>query len=110
MVSGRQAGIFVHWGLYSIPAFAEETDGDFTTFMRDLTAMKDTHGAVPYAEWYLNALRIPGLGDREYHERTFGRGVSYFDLRRRFEADAARSTSMIGRRSSPRSGLATWSW
>jgi alpha-L-fucosidase len=21
-------GIFVHWGLYSIPAFAERTDGD----------------------------------------------------------------------------------
>jgi Alpha-L-fucosidase len=29
--------IFVHWGLYSIPAFAERTDGDFTAFMRDLT-------------------------------------------------------------------------
>ena len=83
-------GIFVHWGLYSIPAFAERTEGDFTTFMRDLTSMKDTHGAVPYAEWYLNALRIPGSATAEYHKRTFGPGFSYFDLRRRFALDAAK--------------------
>ena len=82
-------GIFVHWGLYSIPAFAERTDGDFTTFMRDLTQMRDTRGAVPYAEWYLNALRIPGSATAAYHERTFGQGFSYFDLRRRFATAAA---------------------
>lgn len=53
-------GVFIHWGLYSIPAFAERADGDFTTFMAELTAGKDTKGRTPYAEWYLNALRVPG--------------------------------------------------
>jgi Alpha-L-fucosidase len=48
-------GIFVHWGLYSIPAFAERTDGDYTAFMRELAAGKDTRGRVPYADFYLNA-------------------------------------------------------
>jgi alpha-L-fucosidase len=42
-------GIFVHWGLYSIPAFAERPDGDYTAFMRELTAGEDTRGRVPYA-------------------------------------------------------------
>jgi alpha-L-fucosidase len=32
-------GIFIHWGLYSIPAFSERTNGDFAAYMRDLTAM-----------------------------------------------------------------------
>jgi hypothetical protein len=55
-------GVFVHWGLYSIPAFAEagQTDGDYPGFMAELTAGKDTKGRIPYAEWYLNALRVPG--------------------------------------------------
>jgi hypothetical protein len=49
-------GIFVHWGLYSIPAFAERTGDDYTAFMRDLTTGKDTRGRIPYAEWYLLVL------------------------------------------------------
>jgi alpha-L-fucosidase len=82
-------GIFVHWGLYSIPAFAERTDGDYTAFMRDLTAGKDTRGRVPYAEFYLNALRVPGSATARYHQATYGPDVSYFDLRDRFERSAA---------------------
>jgi alpha-L-fucosidase len=82
-------GIFVHWGLYSVPAFAERTDGDYTAFMRDLTAGKDTKGRIPYAEWYLNALRVPGSPTARYHQATYGRDVSYFDFRRQFQAAAA---------------------
>jgi 3-methyladenine DNA glycosylase AlkD len=40
-------GLFVHWGLYSIPAFAERAEGDFTAFIRDLAAGKDTRAASP---------------------------------------------------------------
>jgi alpha-L-fucosidase len=39
--------MFVHWGLYSIPAYAEQANGDFPGYIRDLTAMKDTAGATP---------------------------------------------------------------
>jgi alpha-L-fucosidase len=73
-------GIFVHWGLYSIPAFAEPTGGDYTTFMRDLTAGKDTRGRIPYAEWYLNALRAPGSPTARHHQATYGTDFSYFDV------------------------------
>jgi alpha-L-fucosidase len=82
-------GVFVHWGLYSIPAFAERTDGDFTTFMAELTAGKDTKGRTPYAEWYLNALRVPGSRTSRFHERNYGKGSSYFDFARRFDSSAA---------------------
>jgi alpha-L-fucosidase len=82
-------GIFIHWGLYSIPAFAERTNGDYAAYMRELTAMKDTAGATPYAEWYLNALRVPGSATARHHQATYGAGFSYFDFRRQFHADAA---------------------
>jgi alpha-L-fucosidase len=81
-------GIFVHWGLHSIPAFAEADAGDFATYMRDLAAGKDTKGRVPYAEWYLNALRVPGSATARYHEATYGKDFSYFDLQARFDRDA----------------------
>jgi alpha-L-fucosidase len=82
-------GIFVHWGMYSIPAFAERATGDFAAYMRDLTAMKDTAGATPYAEWYLNALRVPGSATARHHDATYGQGFSYLDFRPQFDASAA---------------------
>jgi alpha-L-fucosidase len=82
-------GIFVHWGLYSIPAFAERTGDHYTAFMRDLTAGKDTGGRIPYAEWYLNALRVPGSPTARYHQATYGRDFSYFDFQTPFDAGAA---------------------
>jgi alpha-L-fucosidase len=82
-------GIFVHWGLYSIPAFAERSEGDFTAFMRDLAAGKDTGGRVPYAEWYLNALRVSGSPTELHHQATYGKDFSYFDFRSQFDRDAA---------------------
>ncbi len=81
-------GIFVHWGLYSIPAFAERSDGDFTAFMADLTAGKDTRGRLPYAEWYLNALRVPGSATALHHRFTYGADFSYPDFRGPFDAAA----------------------
>jgi alpha-L-fucosidase len=82
-------GIFVHWGLYSVPAFADPTAPDPAQFMRDLAAMKDIGGRNQYAEWYLNGLRIPGSATAEYHARTYGRRFSYFDFQRPFDEHAA---------------------
>lgn len=81
-------GIFIHWGLYSIPAFAEGPDGDFAGFMAELSAGEDTKGAVPYAEWYLNALRTPGSATARHHAATYGVDFSYYDFRTQFEANA----------------------
>jgi alpha-L-fucosidase len=81
-------GIFVHWGLYSVPAFADPGAPDPDQFMRDLAAMKDVGGRIPYAEWYLNGLRIPGSATAEHHSRTYGEQSSYFDFQRPFHEHA----------------------
>ncbi len=55
-------GIFIHWGLYSVPGWAppEGTYGemDFTQFLKN----------NPYAEWYLNSLRIVGSPTWQYRQ------------------------------------------
>src|SRR4028118_958601 len=48
-------GIFIHWGLYSVPGWAKP----------DVSVDKVKDWKLfcfnnPYAEWYLNSLRIPG--------------------------------------------------
>jgi alpha-L-fucosidase len=59
-------GIFVHWGPYSVPAWAEPTGA---------------WGAVPperwfahnaYAEWYANTIRIPGSPAARHHSEVYG--------------------------------------
>src|SRR5947209_5291794 len=47
-------GIFIHWGLYSVPAWAP------TTGELGKVAWNKWFTENPYAEWYLNSLRIVG--------------------------------------------------
>lgn len=82
-------GVVVHWGLYSIPAFAEDPEADFSSFMRDLSAGKDTRGRIPYAEFYLNSLRIAGSRTARHHAATYGTDFSYFDFQAEFDRNAA---------------------
>ncbi len=70
-------GIFIHWGLYSVPAFAitginlieSEKRGQEVHFKNN-----------PYAEWYLNSLRIPDSPTQKYHFETYGKDFSYDDF------------------------------
>lgn len=66
-------GIFIHWGPYSVPAWAEPTGElgavDWTTWFR--------HN--PYAEWYFNTIRFPDSPAHEHHEKTYG-GAPYDDF------------------------------
>lgn len=59
-------GIFVHWGAYSVPAWAEPTGA--------LGAVPDdawfAHNA--YAEWYANTIRIEGSPAADRHVREYG--------------------------------------
>ena len=77
-------GIFIHWGLYSVPGWAppEGTYGqmDFTQFLR----------ANPYAEWYLNSLRIIGSPTWQYHQRTYGKNFPYGNFVPMFERESAK--------------------
>jgi alpha-L-fucosidase len=75
-------GIFVHWGLYSVPGWAPLT-GELT----DVVAKEGWAGWYtrnPYAEWYLNTIRIPESPSHQYHVATYGADFSYDDFAPRF--------------------------
>ena len=64
--SDAKLGIFLHWGAYSVPAWAEPTG--------ELGAV-DEHVWFrhnPYAEWYLNTIRLDGSPARAHHRETYG--------------------------------------
>ena len=75
-------GIFIHWGLFSIPAFAAKMD-----HISDAFAKEYDRGVVmtPYTEWYDNALRVEGSPSAEHHARHF-EGRPYEDFREAFSS------------------------
>lgn len=64
-------GIFIHWGLYSVPGWAPTT-GELGTIPWEEWFVKN-----PYAEWYENTLRISQSPTFEYHRRTYGEKFPY---------------------------------
>jgi alpha-L-fucosidase len=89
--SDAKFGIFIHWGVYSVPSFAPRGE---------------------YAEWYWERIGRAGSSDpasrdaairresREFHERNYGKDFPYFDFAPRFRAemfDADRWASIFKR-------------
>lgn len=64
-------GIFVHWGPYSVPAWAEPV-GAFGSVEDE----EEWFRRNPYAEWYANTVRIDGSPARRHHQETYG-GADY---------------------------------
>jgi alpha-L-fucosidase len=70
-------GIFIHWGVYSVPAYAPVIPGK-----------------LAYAEWYWNAMtegKNPGAnpiqtGTWAYHQKVYGAGYPYQDFAPQFKA------------------------
>jgi alpha-L-fucosidase len=87
--SDAKFGVFIHWGVYSVPAFAPQGE---------------------YAEWYWERLRAPGNASsardqairqetRAFHARVYG-NADYADFAPRFRAeffDAARWADILQR-------------
>jgi alpha-L-fucosidase len=69
-------GIFIHWGVYSVPAFAPTKDVDIY---------------ARYAEWYWQRLTSPDMeGHAEFkafHDRVYGEKTRYQDFAPRFTAE-----------------------
>jgi alpha-L-fucosidase len=72
--AGAKLGIFIHYGLYSVPGWAplSHPNHDFS----------NTNYIVnnPYAEWYLNVMRIPGSPTQAYHREHYGANFGYYDF------------------------------
>lgn len=72
-------GIFITWGLYSVPAWAEGTK------MSLQQALAQDNGQTwfshnPYAEWYFNSLQIEGSPTQVHHRKVYGENFSYLDF------------------------------
>lgn len=63
-------GIFVHWGAYSVPAWAEPI-GALGTFEPEYWFAHN-----PYAEWYYNTIRIDGSPAQQHQIEVYG-GAPY---------------------------------
>jgi alpha-L-fucosidase len=62
-------GIFVHWGLFSIPGFASRS-GSISDAFRDRYDTAVAH--TPYTEWYWNAIRVPESESAAHHREAWG--------------------------------------
>src|SRR5258708_39891095 len=65
-------GIFVHWGLYSVPGWAPTVHSEHDFESLDYI----THN--PYAEWYLNSMRLDGSPTQAYHREHYGAHYAYY--------------------------------
>jgi alpha-L-fucosidase len=73
--SKAKLGIFIHWGLYSVPAWAPPgKDIDQQVKEKGWRAMFANN---PYAEWYLNSLRVGDTPTRRHHTATYGADYDY---------------------------------
>ncbi|MFC0438965.1 alpha-L-fucosidase [Kutzneria buriramensis] len=60
-------GIFIHWGVYSVPAWSPP--------------------GKQYAEWYWNWMQDPSNAVYDYHRQTFGANFNYDDFIPQFKAE-----------------------
>ncbi|MEU4930558.1 alpha-L-fucosidase [Streptomyces yokosukanensis] len=64
---GAKFGIFIHWGVYSVPAWSPV--------------------GKEYAEWYWNHMQDPSNAVYAYHRDTYGEDFAYDDFIPRFTAE-----------------------
>ncbi len=77
-------GIFIHWGLYSVPAFAPRKQMDLKALL------SGDFGGSSYAEWYQNSLRIPDSAVQHYHAEKYGASFPYEDFAAAFNEQSRR--------------------
>ena len=77
-------GIFIHWGLYSVPAWAP------TTGELGKVDWNKWFLANPYAEWYLNTLRLKDSPTYKHHVETFGKDYDYYQFSRDFNRETVK--------------------
>ncbi|MFZ4895358.1 alpha-L-fucosidase [Plantibacter sp. Mn2098] len=86
--SDAKLGIFVHWGPYSVPAWAEPI-GELGTIEKQHWFKHN-----PYAEWYFNTIRVEGSPAAAHQRDAFG-GAPYDDFIDRWQAEDFDPTDVI---------------
>ncbi|GAA0938138.1 alpha-L-fucosidase [Actinocorallia libanotica] len=75
-------GVMLHWGLYSVPAFAPKGETFAERMAEDYDRAMTRN---PYAEDYANAMKDPASPTAAHHRRHYGT-APYADFTRDFEA------------------------
>lgn len=78
-------GIFIHWSLFSVPAFAPTSGQNLAELSEEGDGFSNSMKNSPYAEWYLNTSRINGSPTQKHHQETYGENFNYFDFQKLFE-------------------------
>lgn len=74
-------GIFIHWGLYSVPGWAVLTPPG------EKLSPEEYLKRNPYAEWYLNTLRLDGSPTQDYHKEHYGADYDYYNFADTFDKE-----------------------
>ena len=72
-------GVFLHWGLYSVPGWAPRVPDIQELLVKD--GPKRMLRENPYAEWYLNTMQIEGSPTQLHHLEVYGDDYPYERLR-----------------------------
>lgn len=76
-------GIFIHWSLSCVPAYAPSKKGDIMEILKN-EGSRSMLKNQPYSEWYLNSLRIKGSPVFEHHKKAYGEGFDYYEFAKTF--------------------------
>ena len=82
-------GFFIHWGLYSVPAWAIQHGPGVHI------PTEDAYAYHQYAEWYGNTVRIAGSPTWVRHQEVYGTGTSYEDLADLWRAEAFDADALV---------------
>lgn len=78
-------GIFLHWGLYSVPAWAPRVEHINAIIAK--SGAPGLYRANPYSEWYRNSYRVPNSPSEKHHREVHGER-DYYDFTAEFNKDA----------------------
>jgi len=74
-------GIFVHWSVSSIPAYAPPNKkGIGEVNLSDAEQVAWMFKNTPYAEWYWNSISIGGSPAQRHHGETYGADYAYSEF------------------------------
>jgi alpha-L-fucosidase len=86
-------GIMIHWGIYTIPAYAPLVVDPHEWLCCGKLLEPPDYGApfftnIPYVEWYWNSILIDGSLAQQHHIATYGADYPYENFRPQFDAAA----------------------
>jgi alpha-L-fucosidase len=84
-------GVFLHWGLYSVPGWAPQVP-NIQQLLVD-AGPKRMLVENPYAEWYLNTMQLAGSPTQRHHLEVYGENYPYDNFVKTFD-DATESANV----------------